>query len=81
LIFKFRERHKGRKSTLLRERIIELGFKHLQSGVWILPPVKTPYNVNFQEELRQWVRKNLIDPIDGELEYVFPFVALLDLRT
>jgi len=82
LLFKFRERCKEKRkdSKPLRSRLIQLGFKHLQSGVYILPPIRVPEEINTQEDLRRWVHQNIVSPINGNLEYVFPFVALIDLR-
>jgi len=82
LLFKFRERCKEKRKDPkpLRSRLIQLGFKHLQSGVYILPPIRVPKEINTQEDLRRWVHQNIVSPINRNLEYVFPFVALIDLR-
>jgi hypothetical protein len=81
LLFKSYERGKKKgESTAVRERLIELGFKSIQPGLWILPPVRTPPNLNSQEELKMWFRQQISKPISKRVDYVFPFVASVDLK-
>lgn len=80
LLYKFRERLKNKKVKYIPQKLIELGFKPLQNGIYILPPARMPKELNTTDELRKWMHQNVIAPIDGNLEYVFPFVAIIDLR-
>jgi len=80
LIFKFRERISGRKSVVLRDKIRELGFKYIQSGVYVLPPVLTPSSLETREDIGKWFKSAVVDPIGPNLEYVIPFAVLIDLR-
>lgn len=81
LLMKSGERLERKKTTRLRKRLQELGFKHLRAGVHVLSPVKTPQSLESQDDLRHWVESEITRPLNAELEYVFPFVTLLDMRT
>jgi hypothetical protein len=80
MLLRYAEKYKQKQSTILKDRINQFGFKYLQNGVWILPPSKTPQNLNSQDDLRLWFYQNLTKPIGKDLQFVLPFVALIDLK-
>lgn len=82
LLFKSYEASKKKRKleVTFRERLIETGFKSIQPGVWILPPNRTPPGLDNQDELKVWFRQQLVKPVPKALDYVFPFVALVDLK-
>lgn len=81
LVFKSYERgKKNRESTAVRERLIELGFESIQPGLWVLPPTKTPPGLDSQEALRLWFRQQMARQLSRSVDYVFPFVASVDLK-
>lgn len=81
MLLKFVEKYKTkREGTPLRDRIIAGGWRYLQGGVWVLPPVKTPRTLANQDDLKLWVYQNLIKPSGKDLQYVFPFVSIVDLK-
>ncbi|MDV3244132.1 MAG: hypothetical protein LYZ66_03005 [Nitrososphaerales archaeon] len=80
LLYKSYEKFKGGESNLLREKFIQMGWKNIQPNVWILPPNKTPVGPITQEDLKVWVRRKLTKPFGKEFDYVFPFVAVIDMK-
>lgn len=81
LLYKSYEKGKKKgESTAARERLIELGFKSIQPGLWVLPPLKTPSNLTSQDELRMWFRQNIAKKMARSVDYVFPFIASVDLK-
>ena len=84
ILFKSYERGKKKKKksepTVLRERLTELGFKAIQPSVWVLPPTKTPPDLESQDTLKLWVRQRLVKGIAKSVDYVFPFIASVDLK-
>ncbi|MDV3293814.1 MAG: hypothetical protein LYZ70_06045 [Nitrososphaerales archaeon] len=80
LLHKSYEKFKGRDSNFLREKFIEMGWKNIQPNVWVLPPNKTPAGSVNQEELKIWARRKLTKPFGKDLDYVFPFIAVIDLK-
>jgi hypothetical protein len=79
LLMKFRETIGGKRQVVLKDRLKKLGFKFIWGGVRILPPVKTPQYLDSQKDLDRWIRDNIIDGLDPEFKYVFPFATLLDM--
>jgi hypothetical protein len=81
MLLKFVEKYKSkREGTPLRDRIIAGGWRYLQGGVWVLPPVKTPRTIANQDDLKLWIYQNLVKPSGKDLQYVFPFVSIVDLK-
>ena len=81
MLLKYVEKYKTkRENTPLRDRIIAGGWRYLQGGVWVLPPVKTPKTLANQDDLKLWISQNLIKPSGKDLQYVFPFVSIVDLK-
>ncbi|MDG6948050.1 MAG: hypothetical protein JRN40_01890 [Nitrososphaerota archaeon] len=81
LLFKSYEKTKKKKeSTAFKERLIEIGFKAVQPGVWVLPPTRTPAGLDSQEAIRLWFRQNLAKKVPKSVAYVFPFIASVDLK-
>ncbi|MDG6985784.1 MAG: hypothetical protein JRM73_03455 [Nitrososphaerota archaeon] len=82
LLFKSYEGSKSKRKLVVtfRERLIEIGFKSIQPGVWILPPNRTPPGVDSQESLKMWFRQQMVKPVPRTLDYVFPFIASVDLK-
>jgi hypothetical protein len=81
LVFKSYERgRRNRESTAVRERLIALGFESIQPGLWILAPMKTPPGLDTQEALRLWFRHQMSRQLNRSIDYVFPFVASVDLK-
>ncbi len=81
LIFKSYEKTKKKKdSVIFKDRLIEKGFKPIQPGVWILPPTRTPPGLDSQDALRLWFRQNLAKQVPKTVDYVFPFIASVDLK-
>ncbi|NQS90635.1 hypothetical protein HQ584_12700, partial [Patescibacteria group bacterium] len=74
LIFKW-----GESGDVLKNRIPQLGFKSVGSGVHILPPIKTP-KLKDKYDIEQWVKKNLLKDLGNSYEYVVVFAQLIDLR-
>ena len=81
LIFKSYEKTKKKKdSAIFKDRLTEKGFKPIQPGVWVLPPTRTPPGLDSQDALRLWFRQNLAKQVPKTIDYVFPFIASVDLK-
>ncbi|MDG6913858.1 MAG: hypothetical protein JRN34_04235 [Nitrososphaerota archaeon] len=81
LIFKSYEKTKKKKeSAAIRDRLIEKGFKAVQPGIWVLPPTRTPPDLDSQDALRLWFRQNIVKQVPKNVDYVFPFIASVDLK-
>ncbi len=80
LLYKSYEKFKGGESNLVREKFIEMGWKNIQPNLWVLPPNKTPAGSVNQEELKIWARRKLTKPFGKDLDYVFPLIAVIDLK-
>ncbi|MDV3276905.1 MAG: hypothetical protein LYZ69_00385 [Nitrososphaerales archaeon] len=80
LLHKSYERFRNKSSDVLRGKFIELGLKNVQPGVWVLPPNRVPSGLTTQDELRMWVRRELAKPLGKDFDYVFSFVAVVDLK-
>jgi hypothetical protein len=79
--FKSYEGTKGKgESSSIREKMSDAGFKPVQPGVWVLPPTKTPPGLAAQEELRIWFKQQVTKGIPKKVDYVFPFLAFVDLK-
>jgi hypothetical protein len=74
------ERSEGKKSTVLKERLARMGFKYLQDDVWVLPPALTPSGLGNQDDLKLWAYQNITKPLGKDVQFVLPFIALVDLK-
>jgi hypothetical protein len=80
LLMKSYEKLGSKESSFLRESFISLGMKNVQPGVWVLPPVRTPADLSTQDDVKAWLRQKVVKPVRKKVDYVFPFVALVDLK-
>ncbi len=80
LLMRYLEKQGEERSTMLVERINEVGFRLIQNDVWVLPPTKTPQTLETEQELKLWVYENLVKRVDRELQFVMPFVTVIDLK-
>jgi hypothetical protein len=80
LMMKFNEKLKGKQSVMLKQRLEQLGFRHVQSGVRLLPPHETEAILESDRSLGDWIQEEIVKKLDTRLRYVLPFVALVDLR-
>jgi len=80
LLMRYMEKQGEERSTMLVERINEVGFKLIQNDVWILPPSKMPQSLETDEDLKMWVYQNLVKKVDRDLQFVLPFVTVIDLK-
>ena len=69
----------GSKRRILVKNIDKLGFKHIDKGVYVLPPVKTPKLKN-NEELDTWIKKNILKGCPKKYEYIIEFASIIDLK-
>lgn len=63
-----------------KEKLAGAGFRPIQAGAWILPPNKTPSGLESQDTIRVWFRQQLVKPAPKSVDFVFPFIALMDLK-
>jgi hypothetical protein len=80
LLYRSYDKFKGGESNLLREKFIEMGWKNIQPNLWVLPPNKTPGGSVSSADLKVWVRKKLAKPFGKDFDYVFPVVAVMDMK-
>ena len=80
LLMRFLEKQGEKRSVRLAEKINEAGLKFVQNDVWILPPSKTPQGLVTDQDLKQWVFENLIKTLYKKVQFVFPFIAIIDMR-
>jgi len=80
LLMRFLEKQGEKNSVKLAEKINEAGLKFVQNDVWILPPSRTPQDLVSDQDLKQWVYENLTKTVYKKLQYVFPFIAIIDMR-
>ena len=64
-----------------RERLTDMGFKAVQPGLWVLPPSRTPQGLDSQEALKVWFRQQVAKPVSKAVDFVFPFIASVDLKS
>lgn len=68
------------KRYILRGKTLpELGFKHLDKGIYLLPPKKTP-NVKSREDLENWIKMKFKDYVNDDYEYAIQLATPIDLR-
>lgn len=81
-ILLYESHEKGRKKgqAAVESILLEAGLKPVQPGMWVLPPTKTPPGLESQESLELWFRQRLEGRLDRHVEYVFPFIASVDLK-
>lgn len=80
LLMRFLEKQGEKRSVRLAEKINEAGLKFVQNDVWILPPSKTPQDLVTDQDLKQWVYENLTKTLYKKVQFVFPFIAIIDMR-
>lgn len=80
LLYRSYDKFKGEESNLLREKFIEMGWKNVQPNLWVLPPNKTPGGQVSSGDLKVWVRRKLAKPFGRDFDYVFPVVAVVDMK-
>ena len=80
LLYRSFDKFKGQESNLLRERFIEMGWKNIQPNLWVLPPNKTPSGSVTSGDLKVWLRRKLAKPFGKDFDYVFPVVAVIDMK-
>lgn len=80
LLMRFLEKQGEKRSVRLAEKINEAGLKFVQNDVWILPPSKTPQDLLTDQDLKQWVYENLTKTLYKKVQFVFPFIAIIDMR-
>lgn len=82
LIFKPQELDTNRSKNvkLIKERMIDLGFKPIGSGVSILPPALTPNFLRNKKDLDNWVDKNLLFDLPEDYRFILSFVMIIDLK-
>ncbi len=80
LLMRFLEKQGEKRSVKLAEKINEAGLKFVQNDVWILPPSRTPQDLVTDQDLKQWVYENLTKTVYKKLQFVFPFIAIIDMR-
>jgi hypothetical protein len=80
LLMRFLEKEGEKRSVRLAEKINDAGLKFVQNDVWILPPSKTPQDLVTDQDLKQWVFENLTKTLYKKVQFVFPFVAIIDVR-
>ncbi len=80
LLYRSYDKFRGEESNLLREKFIEMGWKNVQPNLWVLPPNKTPGGSISSEVLKVWVRRKLAKPFGRAFDYVFPVVAVIDMK-
>ncbi|MCL4355487.1 MAG: hypothetical protein JRM79_01445 [Nitrososphaerota archaeon] len=80
LLKSYEKTKKKNDSTVFKDRLIEMGFKAVQPGVWVLPPTRTPQGLESQDAMRLWFRQNLAKKVTKSVDYVFPFIASVDLK-
>jgi len=79
LLYRSYDKYRGDESRL-RERFIEMGWKNIQPNLWVLPPNKTPGGAVNSGDLKVWVRRKLAKPFGRDFDYVFPVVAVVDMK-
>jgi hypothetical protein len=80
LLMRFLEKQGEKQSVRLAEKINDAGLKFVQNDVWILPPSKTPQDLVTDQDLKQWVYENLTKTLYKDMQFVFPFIAIIDVR-
>lgn len=76
-----KKKRKGKTETaVLKEKLVAFGFKAVQPSLWVLPPAKTPPDLESQESLKLWFRQKLAKGVGKSVAYVFPFIAAVDLK-
>jgi len=79
LLYRSYDKFRGNESKL-RERFIEMGWKNIQPNLWVLPPNKTPGGAVNSVDLKVWIRRKLAKPFGRDFDYVFPVVAVVDMK-
>ena len=82
LLFKSYEATKKKKKleVTFRDRLIESGFKSIQPGLWILPPNRMAPGLDSQDALKIWFRQRMARSVSKAVDYVFPFISVVDLK-
>jgi len=78
LIYKWGE-PSGKK--LIRDRLAELGFKDIASGIKILPPSRMPEPpLKNRKDVENWLKQNVLNLLPEDHKYSIVFAQLVDLR-
>jgi len=80
LLYRSYDKFRESETNLLREKFIEMGWRNIQPNLWVLPPNKTPGGSINSQDLKVWVRKKLAKPCGRDFDYVFPVVAVIDMK-
>jgi len=65
---------------LIRDRLYSLGFKDLGQGVKILPPAKMPNGLRTREDIKEWLKRNVLRDLPQHYKYSITYATLIDLR-
>jgi hypothetical protein len=66
---------------LIRNKLFELGFVDISSGIKILPPSRMPYPpLKTKQHVEKWIRQNILDLLPSDYKYSIVFAQLVDLR-
>ena len=69
----------GLERKIIVKNIDKLGFKHIDKGVYVLPPIKTPKLKN-NNEIDVWIKKNVLKGCPKNYEYIVEFASIIDLK-
>lgn len=81
LIDKYGKERKNKKFVQLKKRLDELGFKVVQGGVRILPPILTSkYNLKTKIDIEKFLREKVLYDLPANQPYGFSFAVPIDLK-
>lgn len=68
------------QEKIIRDRLYNLGFKDLGQGVKILPPSKMPKGLRTREDIKKWLKQNVLRDLPKYFKYSIIYATLIDLR-
>jgi len=75
------QKHNESIEKTIRDRLYSLGFKHINSGIYILPPVKArEWGVDGNFDLDKWLKTKLLLNLPKDYKHMINFVSIIDLK-
>ena len=75
------QKHNEDDEKLIRDRLYALGFKHINSGIYVLPPVKArEWGVTESFDIEAWVKAHLLKGLPNDYKRMINFATIIDFK-
>ncbi|MGC8580442.1 MAG: hypothetical protein ACP5MB_10360 [bacterium] len=75
------QKHNEGPEKYIRGRLYSLGFRHINSGIYILPPVKArELDISESFDISDWLKRVLLKGLPNDYKCMINFVSIIDLK-